>query len=153
MTKLTITQKVKVLTKTLLVALSIGGGALLVAPGSASAGAICNDGWLSSSSGSGTCSWHGGVSSWTSPSSYSWSTPSTRNSWSLPSLGSTSTYRLPNLNTYSWSTPSTRNSWSLPSLGSTSTYRTGAICADGWRSSATGSGACSWHGGVARWLP
>jgi hypothetical protein len=29
--------------------------------------------------------------------------------------------------------------------------RTGAICVDGWRSSATGSGACSHHGGVARW--
>lgn len=34
----------------------------------------------------------------------------------------------------------------------TTTHRIGAICRDGWRSSATGSGACSWHGGVARWL-
>ena len=30
--------------------------------------------------------------------------------------------------------------------------RIGAICKDGWRSSATGSGACSHHGGVAYWL-
>jgi len=30
--------------------------------------------------------------------------------------------------------------------------RTGAICRDGWLSSATGSGACSWHGGVSYWL-
>ncbi len=30
--------------------------------------------------------------------------------------------------------------------------RTGAICRDGSRSSATGRGACSHHGGVARWL-
>jgi hypothetical protein len=30
--------------------------------------------------------------------------------------------------------------------------RTGAICFDGWRSKATGSGACSWHGGVSKWL-
>ena len=30
--------------------------------------------------------------------------------------------------------------------------RTGAICRDGWRSSATGSGACSWHGGVSKWV-
>ncbi|NQT84227.1 DUF3761 domain-containing protein [bacterium] len=30
--------------------------------------------------------------------------------------------------------------------------RTGAICRDGSRSYATGRGACSWHGGVARWL-
>jgi len=28
------------------------------------AGAICNDGWISKSSGSGTCSWHGGVKKW-----------------------------------------------------------------------------------------
>ena len=31
-------------------------------------------------------------------------------------------------------------------------HRVGAICADGWRSSATGRGACSHHGGVTRWL-
>jgi hypothetical protein len=30
--------------------------------------------------------------------------------------------------------------------------RTGAICNDGTYSSATGRGACSHHGGVARWL-
>jgi len=30
--------------------------------------------------------------------------------------------------------------------------RTGAICRDGTRSSATGRGACSHHGGVAQWL-
>lgn len=30
--------------------------------------------------------------------------------------------------------------------------RIGAICRDGWRSTATGSGACSWHGGVSYWL-
>ena len=31
-------------------------------------------------------------------------------------------------------------------------YRIGAICNDGTQSSATGSGACSWHGGVSCWL-
>jgi hypothetical protein len=31
-------------------------------------------------------------------------------------------------------------------------YRIGARCRDGWRSDATGSGACSWHGGVQEWL-
>ncbi len=30
--------------------------------------------------------------------------------------------------------------------------RIGAVCHDGWISSATGRGACSWHGGVAYWL-
>ena len=33
-----------------------------------------------------------------------------------------------------------------------SSGRTGAICKDGWRSSATGRGACSHHGGVAYWI-
>lgn len=31
-------------------------------------------------------------------------------------------------------------------------YRVGAICADGTQSGATGSGACSRHGGVSCWL-
>ena len=31
-------------------------------------------------------------------------------------------------------------------------YRVGAICRDGWRSYATGRGACSHHGGVSEWL-
>jgi hypothetical protein len=31
-------------------------------------------------------------------------------------------------------------------------YRIGAICNDGWQSNATGSGACSHHGGVSCWL-
>jgi hypothetical protein len=31
-------------------------------------------------------------------------------------------------------------------------YRMGAICNDGTQSSATGSGACSHHGGVSCWL-
>lgn len=34
----------------------------------------------------------------------------------------------------------------------TSGVRVGAVCRDGTRSSATGRGACSHHGGVARWL-
>lgn len=28
----------------------------------------------------------------------------------------------------------------------------GAICRDGWRSHSTGSGTCSWHGGVDYYL-
>jgi hypothetical protein len=31
-------------------------------------------------------------------------------------------------------------------------YRIGAICNDGWESEATGSGACSHHGGVSTWV-
>jgi hypothetical protein len=38
----------------------------------------------------------------------------------------------------------------LPDPG-TMTYRVGAQCADGTISGATGQGACSHHGGVARW--
>jgi hypothetical protein len=29
--------------------------------------------------------------------------------------------------------------------------RTGAVCNDGWKSAATGSGACSHHDGVRYW--
>ena len=40
-----------------------------------------------------------------------------------------------------------------PAAPSTPTSsRIGAICRDGWRSNATGRGACSHHGGVAQWL-
>ena len=42
--------------------------------------------------------------------------------------------------------------YTIPSVTTAATRRIGAICRDGWRSSATGSGACSWHGGVSRWL-
>jgi len=31
-------------------------------------------------------------------------------------------------------------------------HRVGAVCNDGWISSATGSGACSHHGGVNHWI-
>jgi hypothetical protein len=34
----------------------------------------------------------------------------------------------------------------------TEKHRIGAICSDGTNSSATGRGACSWHGGVEEWL-
>lgn len=36
--------------------------------------------------------------------------------------------------------------------GANSSSRIGAICNDGSRSNATGSGACSSHGGVDYWL-
>ena len=39
-----------------------------------------------------------------------------------------------------------------PQSSSGNGQRTGAICNDGWRSSATGRGACSSHGGVNYWL-
>lgn len=39
-----------------------------------------------------------------------------------------------------------------PSIYQQSNVRVGAVCEDGWQSSATGSGACSHHGGVAYWL-
>jgi hypothetical protein len=38
-----------------------------VAMAPAQADAVCRDGWYSSSSGSGTCSWHGGVDYWVNP--------------------------------------------------------------------------------------
>ena len=47
---------------------------------------------------------------------------------------------------------------SIKTEGSTDAYckyvkvRVGAICNDGSRSYSTGSGTCSWHGGVHYWL-
>lgn len=46
--------------------------------------------------------------------------------------------------------PAVAPATTAPSTGSGG--RTGAICRDGTKSSATGSGACSHHGGVAQWL-
>jgi hypothetical protein len=44
---------------------------------------------------------------------------------------------------------------SMTMLGATQTqaprHRVGALCNDGWASKATGSGACSHHGGVSCW--
>ena len=41
----------------------------------------------------------------------------------------------------------------LLSLSFTGATYADAICNDGWISESTGSGTCSWHGGVSRWLP
>ncbi len=56
---------------------------------------------------------------------------------------------------YTYSTPSYNvPSYNVPSYtpSVSPSFRTGAICRDGWRSSATGRGACSHHGGVSYWL-
>lgn len=53
--------------------------------------------------------------------------------------------------TLHWEYYSYTPSYSAPTYNN-SAGRTGAICRDGWRSSATGRGACSHHGGVAYWL-
>lgn len=50
---------------------------------------------------------------------------------------------------YTYTVPSYSGSKGTTNTGG---YRTGAICRDGWRSSATGKGACSHHGGVSYWL-
>ena len=39
-----------------------------------------------------------------------------------------------------------------PATQASLTFRIGAQCTDGTASTATGSGACSWHGGVLRWM-
>ena len=41
----------------------------------------------------------------------------------------------------------------LLSLGFVGSANADAVCKDGWISESTGSGTCSWHGGVSRWLP
>lgn len=55
--------------------------------------------------------------------------------------------------TYNYTPSYYTPSYYTPSYTPSSNYRTGAICSDGWRSSATGRGACSHHGGVSYWLP
>lgn len=65
--------------------------ALLLVSSSARAGAICRDGWVSSSTGSGTCSHHDGVSVWTTdyspPATWNRSVYSSRTSgWATPSI-------------------------------------------------------------------
>jgi hypothetical protein len=41
----------------------------------------------------------------------------------------------------------------LLSLGLIGISYADAICRDGWKSKSSGQGTCSWHGGVAKWLP
>lgn len=76
------------------------------------------------------------------PSSYS-SYPGTTSPISQALRDSISNYRSSNSQSYS---PQSQID------SSSDSYRIGAICNDGWRSTATGRGACSWHGGVSYWL-
>ena len=41
----------------------------------------------------------------------------------------------------------------LLSFGFIGSANADAVCKDGWISESTGSGTCSWHGGVRQWLP
>jgi len=52
----------------------------------------------------------------------------------------------PTTNNYNFSKPK------IKEKKQTGSYRIGAECWDGTFSSATGRGACSWHGGVKRWI-
>ncbi len=45
------------------------------------------------------------------------------------------------------------STFSLLNLSFISASYADAICNDGWRSKSSGSGTCSWHGGVLNWLP
>jgi hypothetical protein len=67
---------------------------LAISTTAAQAGSMCRDGWSSSNSGRGTCSYHGGIDrsypSYSDPGSSSWNRS---NSWS-------------NRNSYSYTTPS-----------------------------------------------
>lgn len=58
---------------------------------------------------------------------------------------------LPNVNHNNYSNTNNVNQYKAPKV-QTYRMRVGAVCRDGSRSSATGRGACSWHGGVSRWL-
>ena len=93
---------------------------LLAIVSAANAGSICNDGTVSKSSGRGTCSHHGGVSSaYNPPVNYS---TSYKPSYSPP------------ISHYS-----NNNKQSPPAQ---------SLCADGTMSPSEGSGTCSHHGGL-----
>ena len=51
-----------------------------------------------------------------------------------------------------WSDKKPTTTYKRPAQEKTYAVRTGAICRDGTRSSATGRGACSHHGGVREWV-
>ncbi len=89
-------------------------------------GAICNDGSTSSSTGSGTCSGHGGVSEWLQD------TPEPQPESTQP---------------VQEQVQPEQQQQEEPER-----ERTGATCDDGWISQSTGSGTCAGHGGVAEWL-
>jgi hypothetical protein len=57
-----IVKKIKIAAKFLLLAI-----VLLLSSCKKGKGAICNDGWRSYSTGSGTCSWHGGIDHYIDP--------------------------------------------------------------------------------------
>ena len=62
------------------------------------------------------------------------------------------TYPTPTLPSWTPATPQPATQYTNKKVSTTKSIRYGAICKDGTRSSATGSGACSWHGGVRSWL-
>jgi hypothetical protein len=89
--------------------------------------------------------WQGGQSPWSNKICYTYIPPTT----------TTTTTTVPKVVTpYYFSAPKAtpKPKTKKVKVKQTTFYRTGAICADGWRSSATGSGACSHHGGVYKWL-
>jgi len=138
-------------------------------PGGVRIGAICRDGWHSSATGSGACSHHGGVDHWL----YSQAEPSAaatpaglrigaicRDGWHSSATGSGACSQHGGVDhwLYAEAGPSEAGAQAGPSGGGAPApvstpagVRVGAVCRDGWRSSATGSGACSHHGGVAYW--
>jgi hypothetical protein len=92
-------------------------------------GAICRDGWRSSATGSGACSHHGGVDHWLVYNDGATALP----------VGVATPTRV----------AATRTTTTVTYVAPA---RYGARCADGSFSNATGSGACSHHGGVSSWL-
>lgn len=82
----------------------------------------------------------------TNCSTYTWSKPPTTAQYPGMVLGSATTTATP---TQTTTAAPTETATPSPTPGG---VRTGAVCKDGTTSTATGSGACSGHGGVDHWL-
>jgi hypothetical protein len=108
-------------------------------------GCVCQDNTYSKATGSGACAGHGGVKQWL----YA-QPPTSQRLLPASTSGDTSTFRPEDYEEIRISDSTTRPSTTTPQPNKND--RIGCECRDGTLSRATGSGACSGHGGVARWL-
>ena len=113
-------------------------------------GAICEDGSTSGSTGSGTCSGHGGVSEWMYGGQEEEPEPEpVDEAGEFEETSEQASDATPEPEPQPEPEPTAEPE---PEEEESEPVRTGAVCRDGSESSATGSGACSHHGGVDHWI-
>jgi hypothetical protein len=120
-------------------------------------GAICKDGSTSSSTGSGACSGHGGVFEWLYDGQEDESEPEASDESEQVEDAPEKEHE-PTLEPQAAESEPTAEPTPDPTAEpepqgeESEPVRVGAVCRDGSESSATGSGACSHHGGVDHWI-